>query len=763
MPLDFKLLPFFAIFLAALADPAGAAHVSLKGKLLEKGTRKPLAGYSVFVLPHKLKALTDVDGAFEVTGEIPGEFEGPFSWVVNATGYQRLDLGDVADDAGERTLFLERASYQLYETTIVSKQEKRHDSSKSLSQAEFLQAPGAGGDPVKAVSNLPGINRTLSFSSQVLIQGSGPQDTKYSLDGHEIPLVFHFGGLTSVVIPEAIERVDTLFAGYGPEEGRATGGWIGLWTRSPQTDRVHGLVFADLFTAGALVAGPLGQGATGKPGGFLVSIRQSYIGQVLRAAFKTNSDFNLTVAPEYRDATALYEIELTERDKLKTTFHISEDSLGFLLAEPVKSDPSIRGGFTSSTAFFRLIPQLTHRHGENTVSRWSVGLGKDWISFVNAENYFSLQSVAVTGRAEIDHAFSKEWRSVLGLDTNNRWSRVQLSLPNFYTQGGVGNPLSSGSRRQADITNKQSLVGIYLRNEITPDGSAWTFLPNLRGDYFSPTHEYFISPRPGARFRFNESLTFRTSGGLYAQPPQAQEIDSVFGNPDVKSSRAWHLSVGAEKDFRGGRSEGWTVSSDAFLKELRMIVVPSTHLVTRDGVITPEGYNNDGEGRVVGIQTQAKYSLPDDWSLSVAYTLSRSRRSSSSEPDRPSQYDQTHLLGVLASKELGGNWRLSGRFRYATGNPNTPLTGGVLDSDNDVYLPVRGSIYSERLDSFYQLDVRLDKKWIYDKWILSLYLDIQNLTNRKNIERIEYSYDYTSHTETSGLPVLPTLGLKGEF
>lgn len=237
----------------------------------------------------------------------------------------------------------------------------------------------------------------------------------------------------------------------------------------------------------------------------------------------------------------------------------------------------------------------------------------------------------------------------------------------------------------------------------------------------------------------------------------------MFGNPDVKSSRAWHLSVGAEKDFRGGRSEGWTVSSDAFLKELRMIVVPSTHLVTRDGVITPEGYNNDGEGRVVGIQTQAKYSLPDDWSLSVAYTLSRSRRSSSSEPDRPSQYDQTHLLGVLASKELGGNWRLSGRFRYATGNPNTPLTGGVLDSDNDVYLPVRGSIYSERLDSFYQLDVRLDKKWIYDKWILSLYLDIQNLTNRKNIERIEYSYDYTSHTETSGLPVLPTLGLKGEF
>jgi hypothetical protein len=118
---------------------------------------------------------------------------------------------------------------------------------------------------------------------------------------------------------------------------------------------------------------------------------------------------------------------------------------------------------------------------------------------------------------------------------------------------------------------------------------------------------------------------------------------------------------------------------------------------------------------------------------------------------------------VLGSWELGRNWRLSSRFRYATGNPNTPIASGILDTDNDSYLPVRGALYSERLSSFYQFDVRLDKKWVYDGWILSLYLDIQNLTNRKNVEQLEYAYDYRSRTETSGLPILPTIGLKGEF
>ena len=98
-----------------------------------------------------------------------------------------------------------------------------------------------------------------------------------------------------------------------------------------------------------------------------------------------------------------------------------------------------------------------------------------------------------------------------------------------------------------------------------------------------------------------------------------------------------------------------------------------------------------------------------------------------------------------------------------TGDPYTPITGAIFDADNDIYVPIAGAFYSERLNPFWQLDLRFDKKWVFDKWILSAYLDIQNVTNHANIEAIRYSYNYAQTTTVQDLPFLPILGMKGEF
>ena len=738
------------------------ARVHLEGTLLERGTRKPLEGVSVYVLPQKLKAQTTLGGKFVIDQETPEKFEGEFKWVVNFPGYQKLTLSDQSEDTTPRTLYLERETYQVYETTIVGQQGKNDDTSKTLGSVDFLQAPGSGGDPVKAVQNLTGVNRPTAFSSQVIIQGAEPNDSKYSLEGQEIPLVFHFGGLTSIVIPQAIDRVETLFAGYGPDSGRALAGWVNLWTRSPQTDRLHGLGFFDLYSAGGLIEGPLGKGADDHPGGFLISVRQSYFGLLLKQIFKNNSDFNLTLAPEYSDMTALYEIQLSAQDDFKTTFFASQDSLGFLIKEPVKSDPSIRGDFSSSTAFFRVIPRWTHRFDRDTLSSFSLGVGKDWISFVNGSTYFRLAGIALTTRGNLEHSFSSEFKSSLGFDHRYRWSNVGLSLPVVYSSGGIANPLSSGASQVGTVSNQNSVIGLYTRNEWTPGDSNWTILANLRFDAIALTHEAIVSPRPGLRYRWSPSLVFKALGGLYVQPPAEQEISAEFGNPNLRAPRAWHFTLGAENDFRGGRTEGWVLTSDLFFKWLDQLVISSTDSVTTNGVTVPLYFSNDGKGRIIGLQNQLKYS-DQNWALTLNYTLSQSRRWNSSVGMYSSAYDQTHVLSVLGSRELGRNWKLSGRFRFVTGNPITPVDSALFDSDNDVYLPVRGSIFSQRLPNFLQLDLRLDKKWIFNSWILSFYLDVQNATNQKNTEQIQYAYDFSSSTGVTGLPVIPTLGLKGEF
>ena len=126
-------------------------------------------------------------------------------------------------------------------------------------------------------------------------------------------------------------------------------------------------------------------------------------------------------------------------------------------------------------------------------------------------------------------------------------------------------------------------------------------------------------------------------------------------------------------------------------------------------------------------------------------------------------FDQTHILTLLGTYNLPQNWSIGGRFRLVSGNPTTPIVGSVYDSGNDTYVRVAGEPNSERSKAFHQLDIRVDKRWIFDRWTLNLYLDVQNVYNRMNQEGEVYSYDYSERADLTGLPFIPSLGIRAEF
>jgi len=47
--------------------------------------------------------------------------------------------------------------------------------------------------------------------------------------------------------------------------------------------------------------------------------------------------------------------------------------------------------------------------------------------------------------------------------------------------------------------------------------------------------------------------------------------------------------------------------------------------------------------------------------------------------------------------------------------------------------------------------------------MLSLYLEVQNATNRKNAEAPAYNYDYTQRGWSTGLPLYPSFGIRAEY
>ncbi len=469
------------------------------------------------------------------------------------------------------------------------------------------------------------------------------------------------------------------------------------------------------------------------------------------------------MAPEFQDVTGIYQTQLTPIDKFRLVTVGSLDTLSFVLSQPVKSNPSLRGNFSTLTAFYRVIPQLTHRHSPRTTSRLSFGFGRDWIRFDTSDNYFRLIADNLTLRGEVERKMNDYWKTFFGVDSTFAWATVEFLLPRVYASGGVLTPFGTSASLAARVQPTYNEWGGYWRNEVRLGDSPWTLVPALRVDYYGVTQETLPAPRLQIRDKISDSLTLRAAGGYYTMPPLPEQIDSTYGNAAIKSSNAWHATMGAEADLRGGTTRGWSVTSDLFYKQFSSMVVPSAALVTQaDGKLTPENYNNSGKARAFGVESQIRYDF-SPWSGWISYTLSRATRWDSVSAEALSQFDQTHVVTATGSWELPRNWQLSARFRYVTGNPYTPVLGGTLDADNDVYVPTRGRYFSERVGSFSQLDLRLDKKWIYDRWILTFYIDIQNVLNHSNSEAIRYSYDYSKTTNIEGLPFLPILGLKGEF
>jgi hypothetical protein len=258
--------------------------------------------------------------------------------------------------------------------------------------------------------------------------------------------------------------------------------------------------------------------------------------------------------------------------------------------------------------------------------------------------------------------------------------------------------------------------------------------------------------------------------GVFHQEPFFPDIyPQGGGNPELGHERSLHSSVGVFWQIR----KSLTMEVTGFYKHLWRRVVASNQLVIRDSEIVREGRSNGGIGRIYGAEFLIK-KMPDrdcprwlklqkcfGW---LSYTILRSeRKDGPGEPWRLFDFDQTHILTFIVSGAWKYGWELGIRFRLASGNPSTLLSGGIYDADADVYIAIPGLVNDSRLPLFHQLDIRLDKKFVFKRWILTVYLDIQNVYNYRAKEFVRYNFNYTQRGFVEGLPIIPSIGIKGAF
>jgi TonB family protein len=732
--------------------------VNFTGRVLERGNRRPLAGAEVALPALNTSTVTDDRGQFSFR-DVPA---GDVQVVITASEFQRFETRERIDvgKQTQATYHVLRTFFSPYETVVRGTRERKEVSQTTLSLQEVQRIPGTTGDALKVIQNLPGVARPPLNGGLIVIRGTSPRDSGIFLDGERIPLLFHFGGLTAVFNSELLESVDYMPGNFSPYYGGVVGGVVDVKSRNPRTDGFHGVVEVNAYNANVVLETPITDTLS-----IAGAYRRSYIDLIL-PLFLTSNAPSFTVAPRYDDA----QLKLTWKPNGKNTFQIlglhSQDALQLITKTSIASDPTLGRDFKNETGFNQA--RLRHTFVDDT---WRI------------------DTIAGFDRTGVDLNIGGERGLTLGANTWAVRSTAELKLADWitpaagvdwtYTSGTFraalgqapreGEPPYFGPTREilyADSPFWQSQLGLWTELRLRPFPSL-LIIPGVRMDLVTirlqRTPLLTADPRLAVRWSvLPEVLTLKMGVGLYHAPPslQAGEVDPVFGNPDLGSRYALQTSVGAEWNIR----PDLLLTVEGFYNRLWDIAVSTSALIERNGQMVPENLVNDGRGRIYGFELLFRQALTKRLFGWIAYTFSRSERI-----DRPGanwrlfDFDQTHVLTAIASYKLGAGWELGGRFRYATGNPRTPVVGAVKDDLTDTFVPLYGLVNSIRLPNFAQLDVRIDKIWVFDNWSLDLYLDIQNVTSTRSTEGISYNYNYSQNARFEGLPIVPILGVKGTW
>ncbi|MCB9506643.1 MAG: TonB-dependent receptor, partial [Myxococcales bacterium] len=571
----------------------GAGPVTLRGRLLGRGTRAPLGALNVMLFAADGDGQPTGDVVATATSALDGTFAfrgvpaGRWTLRVDEVGFERFEVTEevVEGEVTEVTCYVESNAFGDYVSRTTVSAPRREVTRQVLQVDEIQRIPGNNNDAIRVVQNLPGVARPQFGGGDVIVRGSAPEDTGFYVDGVRVPLIYHFGGLRAVFPTEFIEDISFYPGGFAVDYGRATGGIIDVRTRRDAAERPTGHVDVNLYDAGFYFRTPAGKRLTLELGA-----RRSYIDAVL-AGVAGVLPVNFSTAPRYWDYQARISARVTSATTVRLTGIGSDDILDFVLEDEDELAPENRGGIFAHTYFHGGILSVETDMGDGLSNEFRLLATANLFRFTFGEDiYFALTNTTVEARDTLTWEASDAVTLRTGIDMETYPGRIRISAPRPPKEGEE--PLDFEATE--NIAGEESFTpvspAVFAGIELRPIPEL-LIVPGLRAEYFEPPGLIGVDPRLAVRGQVSDALVLKGAVSLHHQAPDPEETSLTFGNPDLGLESAIHGVLGAEVAL----TEALSLTAEAFYKSLDGLVSRSPDTITRGGETVPEIYDNAGE------------------------------------------------------------------------------------------------------------------------------------------------------------------------
>ena len=733
----------------ALAQNAG----ELRGSVVDALGGEGLSNVVIQLAGSDYRTTTDSSGHFRLSDLTPGDY----ALIVSTVGYHlvkrpfHLDAGESRDF----DIVLSPDTYRQTDTVEAHAspfETAREDSPTTLTlagnDAKNLASVLAD-DPLRAVQSLPGVSSNNDFDARFSLRGADYTRIGLYLDGILLHSPFHtlegqnVQGSATAFNGDMVQEMELYEGAFSERFEDRTAGVLDVQTRDGSRTGTSFRATASASNAGVMAEGPLGRK---KRGSWLVAARKSYLQYIFERTFPNTSfifGFEDTQGRLAYDLTPKNNITLYVLESYSSLDRSNRSTLGINSLAGAGYHYTLGNLGWRYTASDKLL-LTTHAawmrekfSNDNPTSLpLAAGYYGEWVANTTATWMWNARNpldVGFSVRRLRDSGFSIQYQSV---------------------------PTVTRLLDRADGTADRT--GGFAQQSWTAFSGLLHVTAGARWDHHSIDGVTALSPQAAATFYITHSTRLQLGWGQYVQYPEISLLTSPLGGRWFPPMRSNQAIAGMEQRL----SERTRLRVEYYNRADRDLPFQSYYdprLLPGGKIFAPPlnpPYYDSVRGYARGVEIFLQRTSANRFTGWVSYAFGRTgMRDSVSLQRFPSDWDQRHTVNVYGGYRLRPTVNLSLRWSYGSG---FPIPGFLTKIGSTYYLAgVRNQL---RLEPYSRTDVRVNKSWTHDRWKLTLYGEVVNLTNRTN-----YIFDsfngYNTKTGQANLtldtmfPVLPSAGV----